>query len=173
MSAQSSKKVIYAALAGNSLIAATKFVAATYTGSSAMFSEAIHSVVDTGNQGLLLYGMRRARQPADKVHAFGYGRELYFWSFVVAILIFSIGAGISFYEGFLKFKDPHPIANNMINYIVLSVAMVFEGGATFVALKEFNKSRGTMGWIEAIRVSKDPTLFTVLFEDSAAMVGLV
>lgn len=173
MAASGSKKVIYAAMAGNGMIAVTKFVAATYTGSSAMFSEAIHSVVDTGNQILLLYGMKRARRPADTIHPFGYGRELYFWSFVVAILIFSIGSGISIYEGVHKVMDPHPIANNVINYSVLAIAMLFEGGATYVALKEFNKSRGKMGWIEAIRHSKDPTLFTVLFEDSAAMIGLV
>ncbi len=173
MAGHDSKKVIFAALAGNTMIAIMKFFAATMTGSSAMFSEAIHSVVDTGNQGLLLYGIRRAKKPADDTHPFGYGRELYFWSFVVAILIFSVGAGISIYEGVHKVQDPHPIANPLVNYIVLIAAMVFEGGSTYVALKEFNKSRGTMGWFDAVHHSKDPTLFTVLFEDTAAMIGLV
>lgn len=129
MAAHGSKKVIYAALAGNALIAVIKFIAAAITGSSAMLSEAIHSVVDTGNQGLLLYGIRRSKRPPDDAHPFGYGSEIYFWSFVVAILIFGLGAGISFYEGAQKLLHPHPISDPYINYIVLALAMVFEAAA--------------------------------------------
>ncbi len=173
MSATGSKKVIFAALAGNTLIAITKFAAATYTGSSAMLSEGIHSLVDTGNQGLLLYGMKKSAAPADTEHPFGYGKELYFWAFVVAILIFALGAGISIYEGIHKVMRPEPISSPFVNYIVLGAAMIFEGAAWFVAYKEFNKTRGQIGLLTAIRRSKDPTVFTVLFEDSAAMAGLV
>ncbi|MDX1400855.1 MAG: cation diffusion facilitator family transporter [Kiloniellales bacterium] len=173
MSAHASKKVIYAALAGNGLIAITKFAAASLTGSSAMLSEAIHSVVDTGNQGLLLYGLRRAKKSPDETHPFGYGMELYFWTFVVAILIFAVGAGISIYEGVTKLISPHPITDPHINYIVLSIAMVFEAGAWWVAFREFRQSKGRLGYLAAVRQSKDPTVFTVLFEDSAAMLGLI
>lgn len=173
MAGHASKKVIYAALAGNSLIAVTKFAATAVTGSSAMLSEAIHSVVDTGNQCLLLYGLRRAGRPADATHPFGYGMELYFWTFVVAILIFAVGAGISIYEGIVKLASPHPISNAYINYIVLGIAMVFEAGAWWVAFKEFQRSKGALGYLAAVRASKDPTVFTVLFEDSAAMLGLM
>ncbi len=173
MSSSSSKKVIFAALAGNSLIAVTKFFASAMTGSSAMMSEAIHSVVDTGNQGLLLFGLRASRRRADETHPFGYGRELYFWSFVVAILIFAVGAGISAYEGVQKLLHPQPIKDPMINFIVLGLAMVFEAGSLYVAAKEFNKARGGLGYIAAVRASKDPALFTVLFEDAAAIIGLM
>ena len=173
MAAQGSKKVIYAALAGNGLIAITKFGAAAVTGSSAMLSEAIHSMVDTGNQGLLLYGLKRAARPADQKHPFGYSMELYFWTFIVAILIFAVGAGISIYEGVSKLLTPHPITNPMVNYVVLAIAMVFEAAAWWVALKEFNRSKGGLGYLAAVRESKDPTVFTVLFEDSAAMLGLI
>ena len=168
-----SKRVIYAALGGNGLIAATKFAAGSYTGSSAMLSEAIHSLVDTGNQGLLLLGMKRARKPADDEHPFGYGMELYFWAFVVAILIFGLGAGISFYEGIVKLANPHPVSSFLVNYVVLGAAMVFEGVAWTVAYREFNRVRGDRGFLEEVRRSKDPTVFTVLFEDSAAMLGLI
>jgi cation diffusion facilitator family transporter len=171
--AGNSKKVIYAALIGNSLIAVTKFVAASITGSSAMLSEGVHSLVDTGNQGLLLYGLRAAKKPADKNFPFGHGKEIYFWSFVVAILIFAVGAGISIYEGIHHILHPSAISDPTINYIVLSLAMVFEGGALFFAVTEFGKSKGKMKTLEAVRVGKDPTLFVVLFEDSAAMLGLV
>ncbi len=173
MQSHGSKKVIFAALAGNSLIAVTKFAAALYTGSSAMLSEAIHSLVDTGNQGLLLHGMKRADRPADGTHPFGYSGELYFWAFIVAILIFGLGAGISIYEGIHKVIDPQELSNPLINYIVLGFAMVFEASALTVAVREFRKTKGRRGWFEAVRVSKDPALFTVLFEDTAAMAGLV
>ena len=169
----SSKKVIYAALAGNALIAITKFVAATITGSSAMLSEGIHSLVDTGNQVLLLYGMKRASRPADKQFPFGHGKEIYFWSFVVAILIFAVGAGVSLYQGIHHIQHPQVIQNPMVNYVVLGLAMIFEGAAWYFALTEFTKAKGKWGYIEAVQRGKDPTMFVVLFEDSAAMLGLV
>ena len=173
MASPASRKVIFAALAGNLIIAAIKFVASALTGSSAMLSEAVHSVVDTGNQVLLLYGIRAAARSPDDSHPFGYGMELYFWTFVVAILIFALGSGISIYEGVAKVLEPHPIKNPEINYIVLGAAMIFEGVAWTIAVKEFRKVKGSRGWIEEVRHSKDPTIFTVLFEDSAAMAGLV
>lgn len=168
-----SKKVIYAALVGNGLIAVTKFAAASLTGSSAMLSEAIHSVVDTGNQGLLLYGLKRAEKPPDERHPFGYGPEIYFWTFVVAILIFAVGSGVSLYEGVIKVITPHPIHSVYINYIVLGLAMIFESFAWWIAFKEFRRVQGNLGFIEAVRQSKDPTVFTVLFEDTAAGLGLI
>jgi cation diffusion facilitator family transporter len=171
--ASGSKKAIYAALVGNSLIAVTKFSAAVVTGSSAMLSEGIHSLVDTGNQVLLLYGLRRAQQPADSQFPFGHGKEIYFWSFVVAILIFAVGSGISIYEGIRHILHPASITDSFINYIVLGLAMVFEGFAWTYALIEFRKQKGEYGYFEAVRRGKDPTLFVVLFEDSAAMLGLL
>ncbi|MGI9490889.1 MAG: cation diffusion facilitator family transporter [Geminicoccaceae bacterium] len=173
MAASSSKTVIYAALVGNGLIAITKFIAAAFTGSAAMLSEAVHSVVDTGNQGLLLYGIKRSNRPPDDSHPFGYGMELYFWAFVVAILIFAGGAGISIYHGVEKILHPHPIENAYVNYIVLALAMVFEAVAWWVAFRAFQAAKGKLGYFEAVRRSKDPALFTVLFEDSAAMLGLI
>ncbi len=167
------KTIIYAALAGNAAIAVTKFVAAGYTGSSAMLSEAVHSVVDTGNQGLLLLGIARSKRRADREHPFGYGMEVYFWAFVVAILIFGVGSGISFYEGFSSLSDPHPVSDYLVNYVVLALAMVFEGVAWTMAYREFNRIRGKRSILAEVRRSKDPTVFTVLFEDSAAMLGLV
>lgn len=171
--ASGSKKVIFAALIGNSLISITKFAAAAMTGSSAMLSEGIHSLVDTGNQGLLLYGIKQASKPADEDFPFGYGKEIYFWSFIVAILIFALGGGISIYEGIRHLSNPEPISNPMINYIVLGLAMVFEGAAWWFAFREFSKQKGKWGYIEAIQRAKDPSIFVVLFEDSAAMLGLV
>lgn len=171
--ASSRKLVIYAALAGNALIAIMKFIAASITGSSAMFSEGIHSVVDTGNQMLLLYGLKQAKKPADDRFPFGHGKEIYFWSFIVAIMIFAVGAGISIYEGIHRLLNPAPLENILVNYIVLSLAIVFEGAAWFFALKEFKQAKGQWGYIEAVQRGKDPTLFVVLFEDSAAMLGLM
>ena len=167
-----SKRVVYAALIGNGLIAVTKFAAATFTGSSAMLSEGIHSLVDTGNQLLMLHGLRRSQLPADAHHPFGYGRELYFWAFVVAILIFAVGAGVSLYEGIIKTISPHPVADAYVNYIVLALAAVFEAAAWWVAFKEFRRRKGGQGYWQAIRDSKDPAVITVLFEDSAALLGL-
>jgi len=171
--ASSSQKVIFAALAGNTLIAITKFVAAAISGSSAMLSEGIHSLVDTGNQGLLLYGLNRAKRPADSNFPFGYGKEIYFWSFVVAILIFALGAGISIYEGVHRILHPEPLGDPTLNYIVLGLALLFEGGAWLFAFSEFSRKKGPIGYIEAIQKGKDPTLFVVLFEDSAALLGLL
>lgn len=170
---QGSKRVIYAALIGNSLIAVTKFFAATVTGSSAMFSEAIHSCVDTGNQILLLYGMKRAQRKSDVSHPFGYAQEIYFWAFVVAILIFALGSGISIYEGIHKVLQPEPVVDAWLNYIVLGVAMIFEGAAWAVAFREFNSRRGKRSIMRALQDTKDPSIMTVLLEDSAAMLGLV
>jgi cation diffusion facilitator family transporter len=169
----SSKKVIYAALVGNALIAITKFGASVVTGSSAMLSEGIHSLVDTGNQVLLLHGIRQSKKPPDEQFPFGHGKEIYFWSFVVAILIFAVGAGVSIYEGIHHILEPAPISSPMINYIVLGLAMLFEGGAWLFAFKEFTRAKGKWGYIEAVQRGKDPSMFVVLFEDSAAMLGLV
>lgn len=169
----SSTKVILAALAGNTAIAITKFIAAGITGSSAMLSEGIHSMVDTGNQGLLLYGMRQAKRPPSEEFPFGHGKEIYFWSFVVAILVFAVGAGVSVYEGIRHMLDPEPMTSPLINYIVLGLSILFEGGAWFFALKEFGKTKGKLGYVEAVHRGKDPSMFVVLFEDSAALLGLL
>ncbi len=171
--ATGSKKVIYAALAGNTLIAVTKFIAASITGSSAMLSEGIHSLVDTGNQGLLLYGMKKAAQPADKNFPFGHGKEIYFWSFVVAILIFALGGGISIYEGIHHLLHPQPATSPMVNYLVLVLAMFFEGAAWLFALREFKQNKGKNSYVTAINQTKDPSVIVVLFEDSAALLGLL
>lgn len=171
--AGSSKKAIYAALVGNSLIAVTKFAAAAYTGSSAMLSEGIHSLVDTGNQILLLYGIKRSGQPASAEFPFGHGKEIYFWSFVVAMLIFALGGAFSIYKGWQHLLHPVEIQNVTINYFVLGLAIVFESGALWVAFKEFNASRGSRTILQAITRGKDPTLFVVVFEDSAALLGLL
>lgn len=171
--AASSKRVIIAALVGNTLIAITKLIAAGITRSSAMFSEGIHSLVDTGNQILLLHGLRRAKKPADERFPFGHGKEIYFWSFIVAISIFALGAGISIYEGIRRIRHPHVIENPMVSYIVLLLAMFFEGVAWSMALTAFSRSKGKWGYLEAIQRGKDPSLFVVLFEDSAAMLGLI
>lgn len=148
-------------------------IASAITGSSAMLSEAVHSIVDTSNQGLLLWGLKRSGKPADTEHPFGYGMELYFWTFVVAILIFAIGAGVSLYEGIHKFNSPRTIQHIHINYIVLGFSMIFEGWVWTIAFKEFKRTKGKLGYFEAVQRSKDPTVFTVLFEDSAAMLGLI
>jgi cation diffusion facilitator family transporter len=171
--AGSSKKAIYAALVGNSLIAVTKFAAAVYTGSSAMMSEGIHSLVDTGNQGLLLYGMKRAKLPPSAEFPFGHGKEIYFWCFIVAMLIFALGGAFSMYQGWQHLSHSEPIENIAINYAVLGLAIVFEACALWIAFKEFNLSRGEQSIIKAVRRGKDPTLFVVVFEDTAAMLGLV
>ncbi|HEY4165287.1 MAG TPA: cation diffusion facilitator family transporter [Reyranella sp.] len=167
-----SQFVVYAALIGNLLIAVTKFVAAFFTGSSAMLSEGVHSLVDTGNEVLLLYGLHRAARPPDLNHPFGHGRELYFWSFVVAVLIFAIGAGVSVYEGVTHIMAPEPIDNPVTNYIVLAISALFEGTSWTIALREFNQEKGDLGYLAAIKKSKDPTTYTVLIEDSVALIGL-
>lgn len=167
-----SQTVVYAALIGNLVIAVTKFVAAFFTGSSAMLSEGVHSLVDTINEILLLYGIRRAGRPPDLGHPLGHGRELYFWSFVVALLIFAIGAGVSAYEGILHIMAPEPIENPTVNYIVLAISALFEGTSWTLALRQFNREKGELGYFEAIKRSKDPTTYTVLVEDSVALIGL-
>ncbi|MBL8659295.1 MAG: cation diffusion facilitator family transporter [Rhodospirillales bacterium] len=171
--AKESKTTIFAALGANLAIAASKFVAAAFTGSSAMLSEGIHSIVDTGNQGLLLLGLRRSRRPADAAHPFGYGKELYFWTLIVAILIFAVGGGMSFYEGIAHLRHPRPITDPTWNYAVLGAAILFEGFSWTVALRELLAQRGEKSVWEAIHSSEDPTLFTVLLEDSAALLGLL
>lgn len=165
--------VLYGALLANVGIAIAKFVASAVTGSSSMLTEGVHSLVDSGNQVLLLYGQAQAKRPADAAHPFGYGRELYFWAFVVAILIFAVGAGVSIYEGWLHIADPEPLRDPTVNYIVLAVAMGLEGTSWAIAIREFDGKRGASNWWQSIRISKDPAGFIVLFEDSAALVGLI
>lgn len=173
MSAGGSTGVIIVALGCNLAIAASKFAAYVWTGSSAMLSEAIHSLVDTSNQALLLYGMKRAARPADVHHPFGHSKELYFWSFIVAILLFSLGSGVAIYEGAQKLTNPHPMENVHINYIVLLVAIALEGVSTWKAVGEFNQRRGDGAAIAALRSSKDPALFAIVLEDVAALTGLM
>jgi cation diffusion facilitator family transporter len=165
-------RVVLVALASNLAIALTKFVAATITGSSAMVSEGIHSLADTINGLLLLYGLRRAAKPPDERHPFGHGRELYVWSFVVSLLVLALGSGASFYEAVTHMLHGEPKRSPLVNYAVLGAAFVFEGGSWLVTLREFRRSKGRQGWFEAFRSSKDPSTFTVLFEDSAALLGL-
>lgn len=164
--------VLYGALFANLGIAAAKFGAAAISGSSSMLSEGVHSLVDSGNQLLLLYGQAQAKRPADRDHPFGYGRELYFWAFVVAILIFAIGSGVSIYEGWSHIVRPEPLRDPTINYIVLAIAFLLEGMSWGIAVRAFDAQRGSASWWQAIRRSKDPAGFIVLFEDSAALLGL-
>jgi cation diffusion facilitator family transporter len=173
MASSESSRVIIAALLGNLLVALTKFAAAEITGSSAMASEAVHSLVDTGNELLLLYGLRRAAKPPDADHPFGHGRELYFWSFIVALAIFAVGAGASVFEGVRHIRSPVAIKNPAVNYVVLALAMVFEGGSWWVAFTQFRAAKGETGYLEAVRKSKDPTTFTVLAEDTGAILGIL
>ena len=168
----SAKKTIYAAMAANFAIAVTKFVAASITGSSAMLSEGIHSVVDTGNELLLLLGLRLSKKPADDSHPFGYGQELYFWTLIVSLFIFAIGGGMSIYEGIEHVRHPEPLTDPRWNYGVLAFAVIFEGYSWNVALQEFLSTKGEGSFWQAIRASKDPTIFTILFEDTAALIGL-
>lgn len=174
--AGTAKGPIYAAMAANMGIAVAKFIAAGISGSSAMLSEGIHSVVDSGNGLLLLFGINRAKKPADPEHPLGHGKELYFWSLVVAVLIFAIGGGMSFYEGIMHVShvEEAEIGDPTISYIVLALAIAFEGAALIVAVRSFNKQRsGKRTFIEAIRRSKDPGAFAVIFEDAAALIGLL
>jgi cation diffusion facilitator family transporter len=167
------QKVIYAALIGNILVAATKFIAAGLTGGSAMLSEAIHSVVDSGNSLLLLYGLHRAKELPDEDHPLGYGREIYFWSFVVAVLVFALGAGISLYEGIAHVLNPEPMHHPAVNYAVLGFSAIFDGATWWIALSTFKGRMRYRDLFRAIRKSKDPPSFMVLFEDSAALIGLI
>ena len=171
--AAQSNRTLWMALAANLGIAASKFVAAAITGSSAMLTEGVHSVVDSTNQLLLMWGRRQARKPPDKHHPFGYGRELYFWSFVVAVLVFALGAGVSIYEGILHISHPEPAVSPIVAYGVLLLAFLLEGWSTLGAFNEFRAAKGELGWFEAIKRSKDPPTFIVLLENGAAMAGIV
>jgi len=173
MARHASRKAVYAALAGNLLIAATKFTAAVFTGSSAMLSEAFHSCVDSCNQLLLLHGMRRSATAPDTLHPYGYGKELYFWTFVVAVLVFAVGSGVSIYEGVTHLRHPVPLTHVYATYIVLGAAFVFEGSSLTIAIREFQRRRTHGGIVGELHRSKDPSLLAVLFEDSAALLGLV
>jgi len=168
-----SKVAIYGAVAANVAIAVTKFVVAGITGSSAMLSEGIHSAVDTFNGILLLVGLKLSQRPATPEHPFGHGKELYFWSLIVAVLIFGVGGGLSFYEGVQQVRHPQPMQDPMWNYVVLGVAAVFEGSSFVIALRQFLTQAGNTPFWEALHRSKDPTTYTVLAEDSAALIGLV
>lgn len=172
-SGNSSRTIIYVALAGNLLVAVTKFVAAAWTGSSAMLSEGIHSLVDTGNEILLLYGMRRSAGGPDHDHPLGHGREIYFWSFVVALLIFTLGAGVSIYEGVTHVLHPQAIRNAHVNYAVLALSALFEGISWWFTVRKFKQGKPDISLFRAVRRSKDPPSFIVLLEDSAALVGLL
>src|SRR6202042_2436061 len=166
-------KAVWAALLGNLLVAAAKFAAAALTGSAAMLSEAVHSLVDTINEVLLLYGMARSARPADREHPLGYARELYFWSFVVALLIFALGAGVSAYQGIQRILNPQAIERPVVIYIVLAASLIFEGGSWIVGTRAFRQTKRHLGWWDAFRQSKDPPAFIVVFEDSAAVLGLL
>jgi cation diffusion facilitator family transporter len=170
--AETSRTVIYAALAGNLLVAATKLGAAAWTGSSAMLSEGVHSVVDTGNELLLLYGMRRAARVPDHNHPLGHGREIYFWSFVVALLVFALGACVSIYEGVVHVLAPHPVENPTVSYVVLALSVLFDGISWLITMRSFKGKRRYSELMDAVHDSKDPPSFIVLFEDSAALIGL-
>jgi len=167
-----SKLAVFGAIAANVAIAAMKFAGAAATGSSAMLSEGIHSLVDSGDGVLLLVGMRLANRPADERHPFGYGKELYFWSLIVAVLIFGVGGGVSIYEGILRLLDPRPMEDAGWSYAILGAAAVFEGSSLALALRQFKRSIGDEPFWESLRTSKDPTLYTVMAEDSAALAGL-
>ncbi|SEM31749.1 cation diffusion facilitator family transporter [Chryseobacterium taichungense] len=167
------RKSIYSALAANVLIALTKFIAGAFTNSSSMISEGIHSTVDTANQLLILYGLKRSKKLPDQSHPFGYGKELYFWSFVVSILIFGLGGALSIYQGISHIIEPELMKNPFWNYIVLFLSLIFEGTSFIIAIKEFNKTRNGLGWWDAIIKSKDPSSFLVVFEDGAAVAGLI
>ena len=168
-----SPKAVYAAIASNLGIAITKFVAAALTGSSAMLAEGIHSLVDTGNGWLLLLGIRKSRKPADVVHPFGHGKELYFWTLIVAILIFAVGGGVSLFEGIRHLQHPATVEDPKWAYATLAIAALLEGYAWSVAFRQVRQGKGRRGIWQMVRQSKDPTTFTVLFEDTAALLGLL
>ncbi|MCG2591532.1 cation diffusion facilitator family transporter [Ramlibacter sp. XY19] len=168
-----SRIAIYGAMGANLAIAVTKFIAAGVTGSSSMMSEGIHSLVDTGNGALLLVGLKQSQKPASPAHPFGRGKELYFWSLIVGVLIFGLGGGVSFYEGVLHVREPAPLEDPTWNYVVLACAFVFESISLALAWRQFKTERGPGTLWHALRASKDPTTFTVLAEDSAALAGLV
>jgi cation diffusion facilitator family transporter len=169
----SSRRVIYAAILGDLLIGITKLIAAAWTGSSSLLSEGVHSIVDTGNGFLLLYGLHRSAVRPDLEHPLGYGREIYFWSFVVAVLLFAFGAGVSLYQGAVHILNPEPVQHIAASYIVLGVSALFDGTTWWLALRNFRGELRYSEIIDAIRKSKDPPSFMVLFEDSAALAGIL
>ncbi|MET4083426.1 cation diffusion facilitator family transporter [Pedobacter sp. UYP30] len=166
-------KSIYSALAANLLIAVTKFVAGAFTSSSSMIAEGIHSTVDTSNQLLLLYGLKKSKKPADERHPFGYGKELYFWSFIVAIMIFALGGVVSITQGIYHIINPEELKSPTWNYVVLGLSFLFEGASLIIAVNEFNETRKGVAWWKAFINSKDPAGFLVIFEDGAAVLGLL
>lgn len=173
MATQGSRLAVIAAFIGNGLIAIAKFVAAVLTGSAAMLSEAWHSVADTGNQGMLLWGMRAARRPADTAHPFGWGKESYFWSFMVAVMLFAGGAVLAIRHGIDALAEPHEIENLVPSFIVLGIALVIESASFTVAYREFGHVRGSRSLWRAIRESKEAAIVVVILEDAAAVTGLL
>jgi cation diffusion facilitator family transporter len=171
--ASSSKIVVYVALLANGAITVAKFIVGAASGSSAMIAEAIHSVVDTGNQGLLLIGERRSRSPASTQHPFGHGKEIYFWSLIVAVILFGAGGGMAAYEGITHLLHPQMIGNPGPTYMVIGIAALFEGGSFLFALRAFRRRRGPDNFLSKLHASKDPSIYTVLFEDAAALAGLL
>jgi cation diffusion facilitator family transporter len=173
MSKGSSSTAILGGLASNLAIAAIKFIAASFTGSSAMISEGIHSVVDSLNMILLLMGNNRSQKAANAMHPFGYGKEIYFWTLVVATSLFAAGGGMSMYEGITHIIDPEPLTDPIWNYIVLGSSLIFTGASWFLAFKEFSRTQIKKNIWQAVKESKDPATFTVLFEDTADILGLL
>jgi cation diffusion facilitator family transporter len=170
---QPSKKPFIAAFIANCVVAAAKFTAATITGSSAMIAEGVHSTVDAANSVLMLLGIRLSRRGPDALHPFGHGKELYFWTLIVAIIVFGAGGGISIYEGILHFLNPIELEDPLWNYGVLSVSFAADGWSWMIAYREFKAHQGNRGVWQSIHTSKDPTKFAVLLEDSAATLGVV
>ncbi|MCX8562591.1 cation diffusion facilitator family transporter [Mycolicibacterium mucogenicum] len=173
MSASGSTRAIIAALLANAGIAAAKFVGFLITGSSSMLAESVHSLADTSNQGLLLWGQRQARKDADHLHPFGYGRSRYFYSFVVALVLFSLGAMFALYEGYHKITHPEPLTSPVVAVAILVVAIGLEGYSFYTAVKESRPLKGSGSWWRFIRTSRNPELPVVLLEDSGALIGLV
>ncbi|MEP7299051.1 MAG: cation diffusion facilitator family transporter [Burkholderiales bacterium] len=167
-----SKIAVYGAIAANVAIAVTKFVVAGIGGSSAMLSEGIHSAVDAGNGALLLVGLHMSKKPATREHPFGRGKELYFWSLIVAVLIFGLGGGMSIYEGVMHIRQPKPLTDPTWSYVVLAMAALFEGASFLVALRHFRRQSAGRPFWSSLHGSKDPSIYTVLAEDSAALAGL-
>jgi cation diffusion facilitator family transporter len=173
MSSGPSKLAIYGAIGANVAIAVCKFVAAFFTGSSAMLSEGIHSLVDSGNGLLILLGVRQSARAPDAQHPFGRSKELYFWALIVAVLVFSVGGGMSFYEGVTHLQHPVRIVDPTWSYVVLGLSLLFEGTSCFLAFRAFNRDRGDAGFCATLRKSKDPSVFAILMEDLAAILGLL
>lgn len=172
MAQNESTIVVVAALTANVVIAIAKFAAALFTGSPAMFSEAVHSCVDCGNELLLLFGLHRGKRPADDTHPFGYGMEVYFWAFLMAVMLFGVGAGISLLEGISGITHPEPVESPWISYLVLGVAALAEGTSWVISVRSLGRRRRGRGWLATVHRAKDPSIFAVVFEDTAALLGL-